>query len=152
MPSVQTKNRIPIFSGYALMQDSSKDVLTAARERVRWIFDNYTIVRVSFSGGKDSPPVKVGGLSVAAGAVELRASVRSVRVSSASTALPDCLPTVGVESRFVALLTFFLTIVSLFRIPIPLSEDGMMRMSKRRSRTEWQLRWVLLMKQRQNGQ
>lgn len=48
------KNRIPIFSGYALMQDSSKDVLTAARERVRWIFDSYDIVRVSFSGGKDS--------------------------------------------------------------------------------------------------
>ncbi len=54
MPQAEVKNRIPIFSGYALMQDSSKDVLTAARERVSWIFDTYDIIRVSFSGGKDS--------------------------------------------------------------------------------------------------
>jgi predicted phosphoadenosine phosphosulfate sulfurtransferase len=38
----------------ALKRYKSKDVLTAARERVKYTFDNFERVYVSFSGGKDS--------------------------------------------------------------------------------------------------
>lgn len=34
--------------------EGSKDVLTAARERIAYLFDNYDNIQLSFSGGKDS--------------------------------------------------------------------------------------------------
>ena len=32
----------------------SKDVITAAKERIAYLFDNYDNIQLSFSGGKDS--------------------------------------------------------------------------------------------------